>query len=257
MWWSSAVNRSFFLCLAACRRRSSAWDTLSRFRARRVLCWSAFPLAPPPPRPLFWLRSAASLLLWRGLTSPVRASSATAPRLPDADPGSTPGRAGDLPVPGQEASVHAGVFDHAGSAKARAGASARVAFRHSNTVGTRNCRPFAARWPACTLPCRRFAGPLAGADARLGASVGRYTFTVVDFHLLLLAGLPAHYRRRIRWTGLGGLGPPGRSGVAERYEGGQQQDRPAPRLDCRPLPSSPPNSPTVSISHPHTSCGPR
>src|SRR5215217_2071983 len=201
MWWSSAVNRSFFLCLAACRRRSSAWDTLSRFRARRVLCWSAFPLAPPPPRPLFWLRSAASLLLWRGLTSPVRASSATAPRLPDADPGSTPGRAGDLPVPGQEASVHAGVFDHAGSAKARAGASARVAFRHSNTVGTRDCRPFAARWPACTLPCRRFAGPLAGADARLGASVGRYTFTVEDFHLLLLAGLPAHYRRRIVGSG--------------------------------------------------------
>src|SRR3954465_4484666 len=50
--------------------------------------------------------------------------------------------------------------------------------------------------PACTLPCRRFAGPLAGVDARLGASVGRYTFTVEDFHLLLLAGLPAHYRWR-------------------------------------------------------------
>src|SRR3954466_9213307 len=48
----------------------------------------------------------------------------------------------------------------------------------------------------------------------------------------------------------------GKSGVAERYEGGQQQDRPAPRLDRRPLPSSPPNSPTVSRSHPHTSCGP-
>ena len=42
------------------------------------------------------------------------------------------------------------------------------------------------------------------------------------------------YRRRIRWTGLGGLGPPGRSGVAERYEGGQQQDRPAPRLIAAP-----------------------
>ncbi len=87
----------------------------------------------------------------------------------------------------------AGVFDHAGSAKARAGAPARVAFRHSNTVGTRNCRPFAAQWPACTLPCRRFAGPLAGADARLEASVGRYAFTAEAFHLLLLAGLPAHY----------------------------------------------------------------
>jgi len=45
-WWRSAVNRSFFLSLAACRTRSSAWDTLSRFCARRVLCWPAFPSAP-------------------------------------------------------------------------------------------------------------------------------------------------------------------------------------------------------------------
>ena len=93
--------------------------------------------------------------------------------------------------------MHAGVSDHAGSAGARADAPVRMAFRHSNDVGTRDYRPFAARWPACTLPCRRFAGPLAGTDARLGASVARYTFTVEDFHLLLLAGLPAHYRRRI------------------------------------------------------------
>ena len=91
MWWKSAVNRSFFLCLAACRMRSSACDTLSRLCARRVLCWSAFPLvsalrstgsarriAPP-------LCSPASQLLWRSPTSRVRASSATAPRLPDAD----------------------------------------------------------------------------------------------------------------------------------------------------------------------------
>jgi hypothetical protein len=28
--------------------------------------------------------------------------------------------------------------------------------------------------------------------------VGRYTFTVEDFHLLLLAGLPAHYCWRIQ-----------------------------------------------------------
>jgi hypothetical protein len=29
-WWKSEVNRSLFLCLAACRMRSSACDTLSR-----------------------------------------------------------------------------------------------------------------------------------------------------------------------------------------------------------------------------------
>ena len=74
--------------------------------------------------------------------------------------------------------MHAGVFDHAGSAKARAGASARVAFRHSNTVGTRNCRPFAARWPACTLPCRRFAGPLAGFERGLAHAAGELVVTV-------------------------------------------------------------------------------
>ena len=46
MWWRSEVNRSFFLCLAACRMRSSASDTLSRFCARHVVCWPTFPLAP-------------------------------------------------------------------------------------------------------------------------------------------------------------------------------------------------------------------
>jgi hypothetical protein len=92
--------------------------------------------------------------------------------------------------------VHAGVSDHAGSAGARDTAPVRMAFRHGNNVGTRDCRPFAAQWPACTLPCRRFAEPLAGTDARLGASVGRYSFTAEDLHLLLLAGLPAHYRWR-------------------------------------------------------------
>ena len=45
-WWRSEVNCSFFLCLAACRMRSSACDTLSRFCARHVVCWSTFPLAP-------------------------------------------------------------------------------------------------------------------------------------------------------------------------------------------------------------------
>ena len=45
-WWRSAVNRSFFLCLAACRTRLSAWVTRIRLWVRCVLCWSAFPLAP-------------------------------------------------------------------------------------------------------------------------------------------------------------------------------------------------------------------
>jgi hypothetical protein len=45
--------------------------------------WSP-PLAPPPPPPVARLCSAASLLLWRGLTSHACASPALAPRLPGA-----------------------------------------------------------------------------------------------------------------------------------------------------------------------------
>ena len=47
------MNLSFFLCLAAFRTQSSAWDTLSRICVRRVLCWPMFPLVPA-------LRSTAS-----------------------------------------------------------------------------------------------------------------------------------------------------------------------------------------------------
>jgi hypothetical protein len=37
------------------------------------------------------------------------------------------------------------------------------------------CVDFAARWPVCAIPCRRFA--LTGADARLGADVDRYSLS--------------------------------------------------------------------------------
>jgi hypothetical protein len=38
------------------------------------------------------------------------------------------------------------------------------------------------------LPYRRFAVTLAGSNARLGADADRYSFIVVDLHLLLFAG---------------------------------------------------------------------
>lgn len=50
-------------------------------------------------------------------------------------------------------------------------------------------------------PCRRFALPLAGQNARLGGDVTRYVFIVEDLHLLLLAGLPAHYQPSYPVTG--------------------------------------------------------
>ena len=74
----------------------------------------------------------------------------------------------------------------------RAGVPGRVAFRTANGVGTREYCAFVAQWLAYALPCRRFAVALAGDAARLGAGVGRYSFTVMDLHHLLLAGLPAH-----------------------------------------------------------------
>jgi hypothetical protein len=67
-----------------------------------------------------------------------------------------------------------------------------VAFRYTDSVGTRNQFSIAAQWLACTFPCRRFADILTDACARLGADAVRYSFIVVDLHHLLLASLPAH-----------------------------------------------------------------
>jgi hypothetical protein len=58
----------------------------------------------------------------------------------------------------------------------------------TNTSAPESIQVFAAQWLACVLPCRRFDVTLTSADARLGAGAGRYPFTVVDLHLLLLAG---------------------------------------------------------------------
>src|ERR1019366_5459464 len=63
------------------------------------------------------------------------------------------------------------------------------------SVGTPKCPQlaprgpnFAAQWPARMYPYRCFALVLADADARLGASAGRYSFTVGLFHSFQLAG---------------------------------------------------------------------
>src|SRR4051812_9342428 len=73
------------------------------------------PFAPPTPSPVARLCSLASSLLWRSQTSRVRASSASTPRLPDADQRySSAGQTRDLPIPAQRASTHARVSDHAG-----------------------------------------------------------------------------------------------------------------------------------------------
>src|SRR6202163_2633476 len=79
-----------------------------------------------------------------------------------------------------------------GCPSACVGALGHIAFRYTDSVGTRNQFSIAAPWLACTFPYRRFADILADACARLGADVVRCSFIVVDLHHLLLAGLPAH-----------------------------------------------------------------
>jgi hypothetical protein len=72
-----------------------------------------------------------------------------------------------------------------------------VAFRSSQGVGCSGFGFFVAQWLAYALPCRRFDATLADGNARLGADVGRYSFIVMDFHHILLAGLPAHAKQSI------------------------------------------------------------
>ena len=79
-----------------------------------------------------------------------------------------------------------------GPTGARNNAPADFAFRQVNNVGTRIDNGFAAQWLAYTLPYRRLAEVLADACARIGGDVDSYSFIAVDFHHILLAGLPAH-----------------------------------------------------------------
>src|SRR5271166_4404762 len=82
-----------------------------------------------------------------------------------------------------------GSKDRAGPDRPRGSATVRIAFRHRDVVGAPDQQSFAAQWLAYASPCRRFAVDLAIDSARLGAGAVRETFTVEDFHLMLLAGL--------------------------------------------------------------------
>jgi len=121
-WCRSAVNFSFFRCLAACRTRSSPCDTPLRFCARRVRGWPAFPLVPA----LCSTHSAAGCpALFAGFIATMAESDFSRPFI--IGYGSSPSRCGparaaagqtrELPVPVQGACVHARFCDHAGSSK--------------------------------------------------------------------------------------------------------------------------------------------
>ena len=102
------------------------------------------------------------------------------------------GQTWDLPVPAQGASTHARFFDPAGPPSLAISCLA-VLPSAFETASAPRISDFVAQWLAYALPYRRFVDVLANGNARLGADVVRYTFTVSDFHRLLLAGLPAHF----------------------------------------------------------------
>jgi hypothetical protein len=180
------VNRSFFLCLAACRMRSSACDTLSRFCARHVICWSTFPLAPA-------LRSVGSA----ANRSALFADFPTAPRLPDADQTALPRlvKRGISRFPPKKLPHMPGSSTTPGCPDARADASVHVAFRLRNSVGAQDMNLCEAQLLAYAFPYRRFAAALAGVRARLRVDADRYSLIVSDFHRLLLAGLSGALRK--------------------------------------------------------------
>src|SRR5262245_18672553 len=146
-------------------------------------------MSPPPC-------SSASQLLLRGLTSRARASSATAPHLPDADRRPLTERS-NASSPGsqrQGASAHARFYDHAGPYGHSRCRAHTYCLPPAERRRRPSCRSFAAQWLACAYPYRRFACTLAGTRARLGADAVRYSFIVADFHRLLLAGFTGALR---------------------------------------------------------------
>src|SRR3954462_6486455 len=139
--------------------------------------WS-LPFAPPIPQPVARPCSPASQLLWQSLTSRVRASSATAPHLPDAYQSfKRLVRRGISRFPCNELPHMPGSSTTPGRLGARVHAPIRVAFRIRNGVGTRDNNLCEAQWLACAFPYRRFAAVLTDDRARLGVDVVSYSFT--------------------------------------------------------------------------------
>ena len=193
------MNCSFFLCLAASRTRPSAWVTRARLCARCVLCCSAFPLVPglgstgsATGRPALFVGFIATMpesdfsgSCISGYGSSPSRYGPSGHKRPMADPEISR-------FPRKERPYMPGSKTTPGLAGACNDAPASVAFRGVNNVGTRVYNAFAAQWLAYTLPYRRFADVLADACARIGGDVDCYSFIAVDFHHILLAGLPAH-----------------------------------------------------------------
>src|SRR5262249_7392627 len=118
------------------------------------------PLGTPPlarPRHSIALSSISKVIsVLRSLTSHVRSSSATAPRLPDAGQSGAPqlARLGISRLPSKELLHMPGSSTTPGRSDLAMVRPKRVAFRARNSVGTRGLA-FAAQWLAYALPYRR------------------------------------------------------------------------------------------------------
>ena len=118
IWCRSAVSFSFLFLVTASRMRACAGDTISRLCVRLVLCRPAFLLAPSLPSTG---SAAGSPVLFAGFVGTVDGSDSSIPFIigssmcfPEAAPCTAAlGGNGGLPVPAQEISVHAKVFDAA------------------------------------------------------------------------------------------------------------------------------------------------
>jgi hypothetical protein len=128
---------------------------------------------------------------WKGLTSPARSSSASTPRLPDADH-SAISQAVEQEIsrfPCKERTHMPGSKTTHGRTGTHFIAPIRVAFCYADSVGTLNLfRVFAAQWLACRLPSQCFVSHLATRYATRGQS-GLLFLYCFDFHHFTLCAV--------------------------------------------------------------------
>jgi len=171
-------------------QRSDARHTLRRYCARHAYdVRSRFPrssrFAPPAPPPVTWLCSPVSSLLWLGLISRARASSATAPHLPDADRCGTKANRPDARPPRFRCSPFARdvAFDPGGAS------APRIAVPHilpSTTVNVSASAIFGISWlnPTPHTIAVYASRPPSPTSTQHSLSGGRYPLPEPDSHRL-------------------------------------------------------------------------
>ena len=154
-------------------------------------------LAPPAPRRITPLCSSASLLLRRSQTSRVRASSASTPRLPDADLGAFALRPNPRPPGSRAKSFHTcqGLRPRrAGRALAITRPSISPSVFMTTSAPETILLSRLNGWPMYS-PVNASSASSRIPTHELGADAVCYSFIAADFHRLLFAGF---YRRTMK-----------------------------------------------------------